>query len=83
MELARKAQIAYDNGLPINFVDLERIETHLPKLLKEKSQLEAARAEVLARKKGDYAALRSAVDWCRPETYKLKLPAMYRKQLEA
>merc|ERR1719159_1455046 len=45
-ELARKAQIAYDNKLPINFQQLEVIEESLPRLLEEKKQLEAARTEV-------------------------------------
>merc|ERR1719235_415249 len=45
-ELARKAQIAYDNKLPINFQQLEVIEENLPRLMEEKQQLEAARAEV-------------------------------------
>mmetsp|Transcript_30372 Transcript_30372/g.37249 ORF Transcript_30372/g.37249 Transcript_30372/m.37249 type:complete len:170 (+) Transcript_30372:2-511(+) len=45
-ELARKAQIAYDNKLPVNFQQLELIEDILPRLLEEKKQLEAARAEV-------------------------------------
>merc|ERR1719251_539987 len=44
-ELARKAQIAYDNKLPINFQQLELIEETLPRLLEEKTQLEMARAE--------------------------------------
>merc|ERR1712187_359863 len=47
-ELARKAQIAYDNKLPINFQQLEVIEESLPRLLEEKSQLEAARTGVAA-----------------------------------
>eukprot|EP00401_Gymnodinium_catenatum_P070846 CAMPEP_0117537762 /NCGR_PEP_ID=MMETSP0784-20121206/42136_1 /TAXON_ID=39447 /ORGANISM="" /LENGTH=166 /DNA_ID=CAMNT_0005334367 /DNA_START=116 /DNA_END=616 /DNA_ORIENTATION=+ len=42
-ELARKAQIAYDNKLPVNFQQLEIIEESLPRLLAEKAQLEAAR----------------------------------------
>merc|ERR1719343_901379 len=44
-ELARKAQIAYDNKLPINFQQLELIEESLPRLLEEKKQLTAARSE--------------------------------------
>merc|ERR1719326_2187473 len=43
-ELARKAQIAYDHKLPINFQQLELIEDILPRLLEEKTQLEAARS---------------------------------------
>merc|ERR1712151_136546 len=45
-ELARKAQIAYDHKLPVNFQQLEIIEDALPRLLEEKKQLEAAREEV-------------------------------------
>merc|ERR1719277_2135043 len=45
-ELARKAQIAFDAKLPINFQQLEIIEESLPRLLEEKTQLEAARASV-------------------------------------
>merc|ERR1719343_879849 len=45
-ELARKAQIAHDNELPINFQQLELIDDTLPRLLEEKTQLGAARAEV-------------------------------------
>mmetsp|Transcript_24159 Transcript_24159/g.42277 ORF Transcript_24159/g.42277 Transcript_24159/m.42277 type:complete len:165 (-) Transcript_24159:62-556(-) len=45
-ELARKAQLAYDNKLPINFQQLELIDDSLPRLLEEKAQLEAARSEV-------------------------------------
>merc|ERR1711972_702411 len=45
-ELARKAQIAYDNKLPVNFQQLELIEESLPRLLEEKKQLEAARSAV-------------------------------------
>merc|ERR1712014_58912 len=43
-ELARKAQIAYDNKLPINFQQLDIIEESLPRLLEEKKQLDGARA---------------------------------------
>merc|ERR1719498_1925233 len=45
-ELARKAQIAYDNKLPINFQQLEIIEDTLPRLLEEKNQLEGARHSI-------------------------------------
>merc|ERR1719198_2790701 len=45
-ELARKAQIAYDNKLPVNFQQLEIIEETLPRLLEEKKQLETARQAV-------------------------------------
>merc|ERR1719446_685792 len=45
-ELARKAQIAYDHKLPINFCTLELIEEQLPRLLEEKKQIQAARADM-------------------------------------
>merc|ERR1711879_794497 len=45
-ELARKAQLAYDHKLPVNFQQLELIDDILPRLLEEKEQLETARAEV-------------------------------------
>merc|ERR1719373_617353 len=45
-DLARKAQVAYDNKLPINFCTLELIEEQLPRLLEEKKQLQTARAEM-------------------------------------
>merc|ERR1719284_2116811 len=45
-ELARKAQIAYDHKLPVNFQTLELIEETLPRLLEEKEQLAAAADEV-------------------------------------
>merc|ERR1719436_1025878 len=45
-ELARKAQLAYDNKLPINFQQLEIIDETLPRLLEEKTQLEGMRAAV-------------------------------------
>merc|ERR1719378_348562 len=53
-ELARKAQIAYDNKLPVNFQQLELIDDSLPWLLKEKEQLAAARTEVLKLPSGKY-----------------------------
>merc|ERR1719343_223861 len=45
-ELARKAQLALDNKLPINFQQLEIIDEALPRLLEEKQQLTEAREEV-------------------------------------
>merc|ERR1719480_320575 len=53
-ELARKAQIALDHKLPVNFQQLEIIEDTLPRLLEEKTQLEAARAAVSALPAGEY-----------------------------
>ena len=54
-ELARKAQIALDNNLAINFIDLETVEEDLPRLLQEKQQLEVARKAVLEAPVGQYA----------------------------
>merc|ERR1719453_2606909 len=53
-DLARKAQIAYDHKLPINFQQLELIEDILPRLLEEKTQIETARAEVAKLPPGNY-----------------------------
>merc|ERR1719198_1921770 len=47
LELARKAQIAFDNQLPVNFKQMDSIEQELPRLLEEKKQLNTARTEVL------------------------------------
>merc|ERR1719476_671536 len=67
-ELARKAQIAYDNKLPINFQQLELIEETLPRLLEEKKQLEAARSTVGKLPVGGPYELPASVDTsaCRP-----------------
>merc|ERR1712137_534782 len=51
---ARKAQIALDNKLPVNFQQLELIEDSLPRLLEEKTQLEKLRAEVAKLPPGKY-----------------------------
>merc|ERR1712217_989570 len=61
-ELARKAQIAYDNKLPINFQQLELIEEALPRLLDEKKQLETARTEVAKLPAGGPYALPKSLD---------------------
>mmetsp|Transcript_25906 Transcript_25906/g.59842 ORF Transcript_25906/g.59842 Transcript_25906/m.59842 type:complete len:171 (+) Transcript_25906:110-622(+) len=53
-ELARKAQIAYDNKLPINLQQLELIEESLPRLLDEKNQIATARSEVAKLPPGKY-----------------------------
>merc|ERR1719387_3159362 len=53
-DLARKAQVAYDNKLPINFQQLELIDDILPRLMEEKKQLEVARTEVLKLPAGTY-----------------------------
>merc|ERR1719203_495335 len=67
-ELARKAQIAYDNKLPINFQQLEIIEDTLPRLLEEKKQLETARVSADQLKVGGPYEFPSSVDTsaCRP-----------------
>eukprot|EP00747_Dinoflagellata_sp_TGD_P027489 gnl/TRDRNA2_/TRDRNA2_132646_c0_seq2.p1 gnl/TRDRNA2_/TRDRNA2_132646_c0~~gnl/TRDRNA2_/TRDRNA2_132646_c0_seq2.p1 ORF type:complete len:166 (+),score=53.48 gnl/TRDRNA2_/TRDRNA2_132646_c0_seq2:70-567(+) len=53
-ELSRKAQIALDNNLPVNFQQLELIDDILPRLMEEKTQLEAARTEILKLPAGQY-----------------------------
>merc|ERR1712046_509707 len=53
-DLTRKAQIALDNKLPINFQQLETIEETLPRLLQEKEQLAEARKAVAALPAGTY-----------------------------
>merc|ERR1719326_424647 len=53
-DLGRKAQIAYDHKLPINFQQLELIDDILPRLLEEKGQLEAARSTVAKLPAGKY-----------------------------
>merc|ERR1719361_1708348 len=35
-EVGRKAQLAFDNNLAINFLDMESIDTDLPRLVKER-----------------------------------------------
>merc|ERR1719469_1775534 len=67
-DLARKAQIAYANQLPINFQQLELIEETLPRLLEEKTQLAAARKEVAQLPVGGPYTLPSTLDTssCRP-----------------
>merc|ERR1740121_2913617 len=61
-ELARKAQLAYDHKLPINFQQLEIIEDALPRLLEEKKQLDIAREEVGKLPVGGPYELPSSVD---------------------
>jgi hypothetical protein len=53
-ELARKAQIAFDNDLSVEWRTLDFIETELPRLLAEKKEIEGARTQVLHARKGDY-----------------------------
>lgn len=82
IELARKAQIALDHDLAINFLDLERIEETLPRLLREREQLAAARKEIMERKVGDYGPLKTAIPDCRPENWKMKMPDAYNTLIE-
>eukprot|EP00441_Pelagodinium_beii_P027910 CAMPEP_0197656726 /NCGR_PEP_ID=MMETSP1338-20131121/43088_1 /TAXON_ID=43686 ORGANISM="Pelagodinium beii, Strain RCC1491" /NCGR_SAMPLE_ID=MMETSP1338 /ASSEMBLY_ACC=CAM_ASM_000754 /LENGTH=183 /DNA_ID=CAMNT_0043232857 /DNA_START=63 /DNA_END=614 /DNA_ORIENTATION=+ len=67
-DLARKAQIAYDNKLPVNFQQLELIEDILPRLLDEKKQLGAARESAAKLPAGGPYELPKSVDVsaCRP-----------------
>merc|ERR1719215_1999265 len=65
-ELARKAQIAHDSKLPINFQQLETIEESLPRLLEEKKQLAAARSEMAKLPVGGPYELRLDVSAARP-----------------
>merc|ERR1712039_770152 len=65
-ELARKAQIAFDHKLPINFQQLELIEESLPRLLEEKTQLETLRAEVAKLPPGKYDMPKVEISACRP-----------------
>lgn len=53
-EVAALADIACQNNLSINFIDMEKIEENLPRLIKEKEQLAAAREAVMALPKGNY-----------------------------
>eukprot|EP00413_Alexandrium_margalefii_P047513 CAMPEP_0204606798 /NCGR_PEP_ID=MMETSP0661-20131031/59306_1 /ASSEMBLY_ACC=CAM_ASM_000606 /TAXON_ID=109239 /ORGANISM="Alexandrium margalefi, Strain AMGDE01CS-322" /LENGTH=176 /DNA_ID=CAMNT_0051618153 /DNA_START=68 /DNA_END=598 /DNA_ORIENTATION=+ len=67
-DLARKAQIAYDHKLPVNFQQLELIEESLPRLLEEKKQLETLRADTAKLPVGGPYALPKNADFsaCRP-----------------
>merc|ERR1719502_2035764 len=67
-ELARKAQIAYDNKLPVNFQQLELIDDILPRLLEEKKQLDGVRQQVAKLPVGGPYELPKSVDVsaCRP-----------------
>merc|ERR1712060_293122 len=65
-ELARKAQIAFDHKLPINFQQLELIEESLPRLLEEKAQLETMRAEVAKLPPGKYELPKVDISAARP-----------------
>ena len=52
-ELGRKAQIAFDNGLSVEWRALDHIEEELPRLLEEKKEIESARKQVMSSK--DYS----------------------------
>merc|ERR1740139_1760151 len=65
-ELARKAQLAYDHKLPINFQQLEIIDEALPRLLEEKKQLETARDGVSKLPMGGPYQLQVDVSAARP-----------------
>merc|ERR1719335_1926480 len=66
LELARKAQIALDNQLPVNFVQMDTIEQDLPRLLEEKKQLNTARADVLKLPSGKHDLANAKLDACYP-----------------
>ncbi|SPJ10231.1 conserved Plasmodium protein, unknown function [Plasmodium sp. DRC-Itaito] len=78
-ELAKKAQIAVDNNLPVNFFDLEYIDRpeYLKLLLEEKEILEKARDEVLKMQKGNYKIPDILKNYKRVE-----IPREWRKELE-
>ncbi|KEG01776.1 conserved Plasmodium protein, unknown function [Plasmodium vinckei vinckei] len=78
-DLAKKAQIAVDNNLPINFFDLEYIDRpeYLKQLLEEKAVLEKAREEVLKREKGNYQMTDIIKNYKRVE-----VPRKWRQELE-
>ncbi|KYO00145.1 hypothetical protein PGSY75_0915700 [Plasmodium gaboni] len=78
-ELAKKAQIAVDNNLPVNFFDLEYIDRpeYLKLLLEEKEILEKAREEVLKMEKGNYKIPDILKNYKRVE-----IPREWRKELE-
>merc|ERR1719171_3171042 len=56
LELARKAQIALDNQLPVNFVQMDTIE----------KQLNTARADVLKLPPGKHDLANAKLDACYP-----------------
>ncbi|GAW80221.1 hypothetical protein, conserved [Plasmodium gonderi] len=78
-ELAKKAQIAVDNNLPVNFFDLEYIDRpeYLEQLLEEKKILEKAREDVLKREKGNYKLPEVLKNYKRVE-----VPREWRQELE-
>eukprot|EP00921_Rhytidocystis_pertsovi_P009766 GHVQ01015709.1.p1 GENE.GHVQ01015709.1~~GHVQ01015709.1.p1 ORF type:complete len:238 (+),score=27.27 GHVQ01015709.1:55-768(+) len=69
-ELARKCQIALDNGLVINMMDVEHIDRpgYVDKLVKDKAALEAARKEVMSLPVGGpYTIPKSLENYQQPE----------------
>eukprot|EP00922_Rhytidocystis_sp_ex-Travisia-forbesii_P030794 GHVS01045435.1.p1 GENE.GHVS01045435.1~~GHVS01045435.1.p1 ORF type:complete len:156 (-),score=25.02 GHVS01045435.1:656-1123(-) len=69
-ELARKCQVAYDNGLHVNMMDLEHIDRpgYLEALKRDKSILEQARREVEALPLGGpYTMPKCLADYKSPE----------------
>ncbi|VWU50781.1 conserved protein, unknown function [Hepatocystis sp. ex Piliocolobus tephrosceles] len=79
LDLAKKAQIAVDNDLPVNFFDLEYIDRpeYLKMLIEEKEVLKKAREEVLNKKKGDYTIPDIIKNYKRVE-----VPREWRQELE-
>ncbi|EER09646.1 conserved hypothetical protein [Perkinsus marinus ATCC 50983] len=53
-DLQRKAQVALDNGLAIEWRVLDFIDDELPRLLAEKREIEKAREQVMSKAPGDY-----------------------------
>lgn len=80
-ELARKAKIAVDNNLAINFMELEHIDKpeFLEKLIKEKEILDKIRQEVLSIPSGgEYSISPDLL-----KSYELpEIPRAYRPELE-
>ncbi|CAD7948872.1 unnamed protein product [Amoebophrya sp. A25] len=83
VELARKGQIALDHGLAVNFLDLEYIDETLPRLLIEKELSQMAQLDILQRKDGDYAPMKS-LEPRKKEAVNaamLKMPSVYKKKM--
>ncbi|SBS85324.1 conserved Plasmodium protein, unknown function [Plasmodium ovale] len=78
-DLAKKAQIAVDHNLPVNFFDLEYIDRpeYLKLLLEEKEILEKAREQVLKMEKGNYKIPDIIKNYKRVE-----VPRKWRQELE-
>ncbi|KAF4678218.1 hypothetical protein FOL47_003280 [Perkinsus chesapeaki] len=53
-DLQRKAQVALDHGLAIEWRVLDFIDDELPRLLAEKKEIEKAREQVMSKAPGDY-----------------------------